>query len=92
MTLSEREWFDKVPKSVLFEIARQFGMRVADDFTAEAAFAAMVNEWELLHVNGIVPQKPAKARSERDIVVSWLKRNPNSKIARDRLAEIDART
>jgi hypothetical protein len=57
MTLSEREWFDKCPKAVLFEIARQFGMRVADDFTEDAAFAAMQNEWSVLHSQGIVPQR-----------------------------------
>lgn len=62
MTLSEREWFDKCPKAVLFEIARQFGMRVADDFSADAAFKVMQDEWQALHANGIVPQKPAKVR------------------------------
>ena len=71
MSLPESEWFDKVPKSVLFEIARQFAMRVADDFTAEAGFAEMVKEWEALHANGIVPQKPAKARTEEQIISKW---------------------
>ena len=50
MTPEELKWFDKCPKSVLFEIARQFGMRIGDDFTAEAAFAVMKSEWEVLHV------------------------------------------
>lgn len=63
MTPAEREWFDKCPKGVLFEIARQFGMRVADDFSAEGGFGAMVDEWEILHQNGIVPQKPKKPRN-----------------------------
>lgn len=71
MTLSERDWFEKVPKAVLFEIARQFAMICADDFTAEAAIAHMAKEWETLHENGIVPQKPAKLRSENQIVASW---------------------
>lgn len=62
MTADERHWFDKCPKAVLFEIARQFGMRVGDNFTAEAAFAVMREEWSVLHDNGIVPQKPAKPR------------------------------
>lgn len=68
MTLSEREWFDKCPKAVLFEIARQFGMRVADDFSEDAAFAAMQNEWSVLHLQGIVPQKPAKVRPVAEIL------------------------
>lgn len=62
MTLSEREWFDKCPKAVLFAICQQFAMRVADDFTADAAFETMQAEWRALHDNGIVPQKPAKVR------------------------------
>lgn len=71
MSLPESEWFDKVPKSVLFEIARQFAMRCADEFTAEAAFKTMAAEWELLHAQGIVPQKPAKARTEEQIMAKW---------------------
>lgn len=58
MDHDEHMWFDKCPKSVLFEICRQFGMRVADDFSAEGAFAVMRQEWEVLHQQGIVPQKP----------------------------------
>jgi hypothetical protein len=68
MTLSEREWFDKCPKAVLFEIARQFAMRVADDYTEDAAFATMQNEWDVLHSQGLVPQKPFKARSVEAIL------------------------
>lgn len=60
MTEAEMRWFDKCPKAVLFEIARQFGMRIADEFTAEASFSLMQNEWECLHSNQIVPQKPPK--------------------------------
>jgi len=70
-SLSESEWFDKVPKSVLFEIARQLAMRVADDFTAEAAFRTMAAEWQALHDNGIVPQKPAKVRTDEQIMAKW---------------------
>ena len=68
MTLSEREWFDKCPKAVLFEIARQFAMRVSDDFTEDAAFATMQNEWSVLHSQGLVPQKPFKPRSVETIL------------------------
>ncbi len=59
-TDEERHWFDKCPKAVLFEIARQFGMRLADDFTADAAFGVMQEEWRVLHSQGIVPQRPPK--------------------------------
>ena len=58
MTEQELAWFDKCPKAVLFEIARQFGMRVADDFSEEAAFKVMQDEWRILHEQGLVPQKP----------------------------------
>jgi len=60
LTAEEQKWFDKCPKAVLFEIARQFGMRIADDFSADAAFAVMQEEWSALHINGIVPQKPPR--------------------------------
>ncbi len=63
MSEEERRWFDKCPKAVLFEIARQFGMRVADDFTAEGAFDAMQFEWAALYGNGLVPQKPPCAKA-----------------------------
>jgi hypothetical protein len=72
LSLSEHEWFDKCPKSVLFEIARQFAMRCADRFTAEAAFQTMQDEWDALHANGIVPQKPFKARSDDDILAKMI--------------------
>ncbi len=68
MSLSERAWFDQCPKAVLFEIARQFGMRVADDFSTEAAFKVMAEEWAALHANGICPQKPARVRSNDEIL------------------------
>lgn len=71
MSLSESEWFEKVPKSVLFAICQQLAMRVADDFTAEAAIKCMADEWAALHQNGIVPQKPARLRTDEQIVASW---------------------
>jgi len=60
MSPAELRWFDKCPKSVLFEIARQFGMRIADDFTADGGFRVMCEEWSILHRQNIVPQKPPK--------------------------------
>ena len=71
MSLSEREWFDRVPKSVLFEIARQFAMLVAEDHSEGAAIAHMAKEWEVLKLNGLVPQKPAKLRTDEQIIASW---------------------
>ncbi len=62
MSDEEQQFFDKCPKAVLFEIARQFGMRVADDFTADGGFKAVQDEWAILHQNGIVPQKPARLK------------------------------
>ena len=62
ITSDERIWLDKCPKSVLFEIARQFGMRIADDFSADAAFKTMKFEWHCLYDSGIVPQKPPKEK------------------------------
>lgn len=60
MTRDELRWFDKCPKSVLFEIARQFAMLANGEEAADAAFVRMRSEWGALHVNGIVPQKPPK--------------------------------
>jgi hypothetical protein len=54
----------KGPKAALFEIARQFGKRVADDFTDERAFVVMQEEWHVLHEQQIVPQKPPRKRRE----------------------------
>jgi hypothetical protein len=63
MSPAELQWFDKCPKAVLFEIARQFAMRIADDFTADASFDVMEAEWRVLHVQNIVPQKPPRPRT-----------------------------
>lgn len=60
MTREERDWFDRCPKAVLFEIARQLGMRLTSDADADAAFAVMRDEWEALHANRLVPQKPPR--------------------------------
>lgn len=69
MSLSEAAWFDKCPKAVLFEIARQFAMRCSDNFSAEAAFRTMQAEWDALHANGIVPQRPFMPPTDDQIIV-----------------------
>lgn len=59
MTTEERSWFDKCPKAVLFEIARRFGSLIAGAPESPAhGFRGAQTEWEVLHANGIVPQKP----------------------------------
>jgi hypothetical protein len=58
LTPIEAYWYHRCPKGVLFEIARQFGMRMVGQFTTEAAFKAMQDEWDTLHWKRIVPQKP----------------------------------
>ena len=80
MTPAERMWFDACPKAVLFEIARHFGMRIADDFTAEAAFAQMQSEWNALHANQIVPQKPLDVERAQAKIDAYLAQRD---IARD---------
>lgn len=60
MTREERDWFDRCPKAVLFEIARHIGARLTEDASVEAAFSVMRDEWEVLHLNSIVPQKPPR--------------------------------
>lgn len=57
--------FDKTPKAVFAAIAVSFLKRLgggeSDTDTPAAIQAAILNEWSILHANGIVPQKPSKA-------------------------------
>jgi len=92
MTEEERDWFDKCPKAVLWAICQQFGMRLADDFTAEAAFAVMQEEWRLLHAHGVVPQKPhnvakstAKRQADRAKREAFRKQYPDGWCAREHM-------
>lgn len=74
MSTEERIWFDACPKAVLFEIARQFGMRVGDEFTADGAFAVMKEEWRVLHSQNIVPQRPVNLERKMAEVDAYLAR------------------
>jgi hypothetical protein len=73
MDLGERLWFDACPKSVLFELARQFAMRLGeeDEPSVDEAFRIMQREWEILHMNEIVPQKPVKLERKLKQALQW---------------------
>ena len=51
--------FDEIPKSVLAAIAVSAVTNGGIDI--EAAAFRVAKEWDVLHANGIVPQKPGKA-------------------------------
>ncbi len=51
--------FDKTPKSVIAAIAISFALRLLDD-NLDAAAEMIADEWQTLHQNGIVPQRPPK--------------------------------
>lgn len=56
--------FDKMPKAVLAAVAISFLKRLGggehDTETPAAIQASIIAEWDILHTNGIVPQKPLK--------------------------------
>ncbi|MCE9567412.1 MAG: hypothetical protein K8U57_35880 [Planctomycetes bacterium] len=52
------ELFDKVPKAVLAAIAVSALTRGGDQLSE--AKALLAKEWEILNLNGIVPQRPCK--------------------------------
>ena len=54
----EHELFDEIPKSVWAAIAIS-ALTCGGDKLAEAP-QLVAKEWEVLHLNGIVPQKPGK--------------------------------
>ena len=74
MSIEERVWFDNCPKAVLFAIAQQFGMRIADEFTADAALATIRAEWDALHANGLVPQKPFNVEKKMVAIEAYIAR------------------
>lgn len=92
MTAEEKAWFDKCPKSVLFEIARQLAALAAGEENADKAFNRMREEWSVLHIGGLVPQKPldlekhnAKLKSARAKKKAFSQQFPNGWCARDHL-------
>lgn len=50
------KWYDKIPKAVLAAVAVSFATQGGDNL--EQALVAVMTEWNTLHLNGIVPQKP----------------------------------
>lgn len=57
--LAGPEVFEKTPKSVWAAMAVSFAIRLAEDDPTKVR-AILGQEWEALHANGIVPQKPIK--------------------------------
>jgi hypothetical protein len=51
--------FENIPKTVLAAIAVSFASRI-EECSAERTSAFIQKEWEILHLNGIVPQKPPR--------------------------------
>lgn len=49
-----------MPKSVLALIAYSFAKRITEDGNRDAVLAEIAREWDALHANGIVPQKPKR--------------------------------
>src|SRR4051794_38208436 len=68
----DRDVLDAAPKAVLYEIARRMAVCVhgtsCDHFHEMAA--SVIAEWQILHENGIVPQKPpARLLSRADFAL-----------------------
>lgn len=57
--------YKRIPKAVFAAIAYSFADRYRDESTyAETqALDSFYREWEILHQNGIIPQKPVKERA-----------------------------
>ena len=51
--------YDKTPKAVFAAVAFSLAFKEASENT-EYALAGFIEEWRILHENGIVPQKPPK--------------------------------
>jgi hypothetical protein len=52
-------WYDRIPKSVLYTVARQMGATLAgscDDL--DAGDLAIIDEWAAQYQAGNVPQRP----------------------------------
>lgn len=52
--------YDKMPKSVLAAIALSLAFIAVEEESFDKANARIAEEWEALHANGIVPQKPIR--------------------------------
>lgn len=50
--------YEQMPKAVLAAVAFSFASRIIESADAATVEAAILNEWQVLHDNGIVPQEP----------------------------------
>ena len=51
--------YNRIPKAVLAAVAYSFASRIiADGDSPTMIEAAILHEWDVLHQNGIVPQRP----------------------------------
>lgn len=62
-SLLRGKFYDAIPKAVLAAIAVSYAGHILESgfesiFEPGAAEAALLDEWRVLHENGIVPQKP----------------------------------
>lgn len=60
--LIDTSLYEKMPKTVIAAIAASLALRLADD-DFSAVQALLVEEWQALYDNGIVPQKPPKVQA-----------------------------
>lgn len=51
--------YDRIPKAVLAAVAYSFASRIIEDSDSPTMIElAILDEWDVLHQNGIVPQGP----------------------------------
>ena len=79
--------YEAMPKSVLAMLAYSFAQRLTHDGNRDAIMAEIAREWDALHANGIVPQKPKRletAAQEADRIEGY-----SMTQCQDRLGEVN---
>lgn len=56
-------WYSDIPKAVLAAICVSLVARCGSELQPTAVERAVLDEWLVLHQNGIVPQAPPKAEA-----------------------------
>ena len=63
------EWYDRTPKAVFAAITYSYGALLRPNTggdgpltDSEHIIAEVIKEWDVLHKNGIVPQKPVQPK------------------------------
>jgi hypothetical protein len=79
--------YEAMPKSVLAMIAYSFAQRLTQDGDRDAVMAEIACEWDALHANGIVPQKP-KPLETMEQEAARIERSPATQRP-DRLGELN---